>query len=313
MADAHFDSLHHFDLNLLRVLDTVLDERSIARAAQRLHRTPSAVSHALRRLRDALDDPILRRDGSRMVPTARAVDAHVRVKALLGGVQSLLANEAVFEPARLSRSFHLGMSDYAAAVALEPIVPLLRKQAPGVRLVVHHLGRDDGTQTLRQGLVELGLGVFPGLTRDLRSEPVVSESYCCAVWKKSRVARGPLTMERYLALEHVNIMVRGDSLGLVDNALAQRGQRRSIAMVVPHFLVAPRLLRGTDLVLTAPERLLHGVAAACELKLFKPPIALPRFRMQLIWAQRNDGDPALRWLIGSLAAALRTRERRARG
>lgn len=304
----HPAPLRQFDLNLLRVLHAVVREGSVTRAAARLHRTPSAISHALERLRRGLDDPLFERAGHSMIPTAKALEAADEIETIMVRLDAVLFSPSRFNPGRLARTFQLGMSDYAAAVALGPLVPRLRDIAPAVKLVVRHLGRDDGTAAVRQGSVDLAIGVFPGLTADLKSRSAGSDRYNCAIWQGSRASRQPLDLEQYLSLEHLNILVRGDSLGLIDNALAQQGLARRIAMVVPHFLVAPRLLRGTDLVLTAPARLLQSVAADCELTLFEPPISLPHFPTQFVWASRNASDPALAWLIEELGQALGTED-----
>jgi DNA-binding transcriptional LysR family regulator len=292
------------DLNLLVALEALVSEGSVSGAARRLHLTQPAVSHALARLRESFGDPVLERAGRAMRPTARARAALPEVRALLAQSRRLFAGAAGFEPANAQRTFHVGASDYAAARVLPVLTRVLRRDAPGVRLVAHHAGRADAPARVVAGALELALGVFPSLTPDLAATTLWEEPYACAITGGAR--RHALNRAEYLAAAHVNIMVQGETLGLIDEALARRGIERRVVLVVPHFAVARSLVEGTDLVLTAPAGLLDGSPASKALLRFAPPLELPPFRTQMLHSRRRDHDPGLAWLRGLVEGAARS-------
>lgn len=295
-------NLRRLDLNLLVVFEAVVAEASVSRAAARLNITQPALSHALARLRESFGDPVLVREGRAMRPTPRSLAALPEVRALLAQAARLFAQGGRFDPATVARSVHVGASDYAAGRVLPRVLRDTRRSAPTVHWVVRHAGRVDAPGLLRSGAIDLALGVFGGLTSDLESCPLVEEPYLCARWKG---AGGRLTAARYLDLPHVNVLVAGETLGLVDEALARAGQARRIAVTVAHFSVALSLVEGSDLVFTAPAGLLRGTARAHDLVVTRAPIELPPFRTQLAWAKRRADDEGLAWLRGRIVAALR--------
>jgi DNA-binding transcriptional LysR family regulator len=288
-------SLRRIDLNLLVVFEAVVAEASVSRAARRLHLSQPALSHSLARLREAFGDPILVRRGRAMEPTPVALAALPEVRSLLAQVGRLFAHGGRFDPGTSERSVHIGASDYAAAAVLPRVLPRLREEAPSLRLRIHHAGRSDAPGLLRSGQLDLALGVFNNLTADLRTMPLLEEPYLCAVAAGSR-ARLPRALDAYLQAQHLNVLVQGDSLGLIDEALAQRGQARRIVATVPHFEAAIALLADTDLVLTAPTGLLRAHLAAGRVLCAPPPVDLPPFRTQLAWSVRSEADEGLRWL-----------------
>jgi DNA-binding transcriptional LysR family regulator len=283
------------DLNLLVVFEALVSERSVSAAARRLHLTQPAASHALARLREAFGDPVLEREGRAMRPTSRAAAALPEVRALLAQSTRLFSGSGRFDPASGERTFHVGASDYASLCVLPALVRRLRREAPGVRIVVRHAGRVDAPDAVRSGALDLAFGVFPNLTPDLHAATLREEPYRCAVARRAARQRR-MTRDEYLGAAHVNVMVQGDTLGLVDEALARLGQQRRVSIVVPHFEVACALVADTDLVLTAPSGLLQPAQRRLPLALFAPPVPLPGFRTQMIWAMRQQGDEALGWL-----------------
>jgi DNA-binding transcriptional LysR family regulator len=295
--------LRRIDLNLLVVFEAIVSEASVSRAARRLHLSQSALSHSLMRLREAFGDPILVRQGRSMEATPRALAALPEVRSLLTQVGRLFAHGGRFDPATTDRILHIGASDFAAATVLPRVVQRIRQEAPSLRLRVLHAGRGDAPAMLRSGQLDLALGVFNNLTADLCTLPLQEDAYLCAVAADSPTPQ-PDTEEAYLSGEHVNVLVQGDVLGLIDEALARRGKSRLIAVTVAHFGTALALLRGTDLIYTGPARLLLG-HDGLGLRTFVPPVCLPAFPTQMAWSQRSDQDEALRWLRAAIASAAR--------
>ncbi len=294
-------NLRRLDLNLLVVFEAVVAEASVSRAAHRLHLTQPALSHALARLRTAFGDPILVRKGRTMQATPRALATLPEVRALLSQVGRLFAQGGRFDPATAERQLHIGVSDYAATAVLAPCLARIQREAPAMRLRLHHAGRVDAPGMLRSGQLDLALGVFNTLTADLDTLPLRDEPYRCAVARVHRMPM-PLSLDAYLQADHLNVLVQGEALGLIDEALAQRGLTRRIVLTVAHFGVALPLLAASPMVLTAPAGLLHAVAAA-QMDTCDPPVALPPFRTQMAWARRSDEDEALRWLRSCLLDA----------
>jgi len=238
-----------------------------------------------------------------MQATPRALAALPEVRSLLVQVGRLFAHGGRFDPATADRTVYIGASDYASALVLPRLAARIRAEAPGMRLRVRHAGRVDAPELLRSGQLDLALGVFNTLTPDLGTQPLQAEPYMCAVAGKGGV-RAPLSMAAYLQAEHVNVLVQGDTLGLIDEALARLGLSRRIAFTVPHFGTAMALLPGTPLVYTGPASLLKNSPEA--LKLFAPPVELPPFPTQLAWSLRNVHDEGLQWLRQLIAEQFTT-------
>lgn len=287
--------LRRIDLNLLVVFEALVSETNVSRAARRLHLSQSALSHSLSRLRDAFGDPILERQGRVMMATPRALAALPEVRSLLTQVGRLFAHSGRFDPSVAERTFHVGASDFAAASVLPVLLSRVRKDAPGIRLRIHHAGRVNAPAMLRSGELDLALGVFNHLTDDLVTYPVRNEPYLCAVDAKAGFKIN-MSQQEYLDGEHINVLVQGDTLGVIDEALARQGLTRRIVLTVPHFSTALTLLLGTSLIYTGPAGLFKKATIKRRLRVFKPPFELPNFPTQMAWSMRNKNDEGLRWL-----------------
>jgi DNA-binding transcriptional LysR family regulator len=303
MHAAHAE-LAHVDLNLVLALDALLAERHVTRAASRLGITQSAASHALARLRDLLDDPILVR-GPRgtMIPTPRASALAPAVHRILVDLAAVLRGDAAFDPATARRTFHLGTSDYVELVLMPRLVERLGRTAPGIDLFLHTLA-DHGDESLAAGALDVVVGPPRGAARPAGSYEKVlfDESFTCIVRAKHPLADAKLTLPRYCAASHVLVAPRGTPGSLVDDALAAVGRTRRIAVAVPHFLVVPHLVANSDLVATLATRVASTFADALGLVQLAPPLALPKFQIAVAWHERNHDDPPHRWLREQLIA-----------
>ncbi|MBL9105329.1 MAG: LysR family transcriptional regulator [Myxococcales bacterium] len=293
-------NLAAMDLNLLVTLEALLGERHVTRAAARLGLSQSATSHALARLRRLLGDPLLVRDGQLLVPTTRAAALAPRLAEALASLRSVLAPPAAFDPATARRRFTLGMADYAQFVLLPPLLARLSAAAPHVDLVV----RDSAIDRLD----EIDFTVAPdssvarsdplrgGRQPALRGRRLFRERYVCVARRGHPRIGKKLDLATFVALPHAFIAPRGTPGGVVDDALAERGLTRRVALMIQHFLVAPDAIAGSDLIITLAERLARAFAGRLPLALHEPPLALPRFTMQLYWHERRHLDPAHQWL-----------------
>ena len=280
------------DLNLLVVLSVLLDERSVTATARRLGRTQSAISHSLGRLRDMFDDPLFVRVGARMQPTPRAETLQAPLAQLLRQTEGLVFADQNFDPALARLRLRLTASDYLQMVLVMPLVAELRELAPGIDVEVAGPG-PSVEHGLARGDFELALVVGPQPS-SLIVEPLFEDRFMCVVGPRLDIRR--LTLKRYASLVHVLVAPVGRSgKGMVDVALAERGLERRIAVVLPDFLAALRLVEEAELITTLPERLLDAVGDA-GLRRLRPPLELPSLAISLAWHPRVASDPTIAWL-----------------
>lgn len=296
------DDLDRIDLNLMRVLDALLAERHVTRAARRLGLSQPAVSHALARLRALLGDPLLvRGTGGGLVPTARAEALGPPLRRALEGLVEALREPGGFDPATARRTFRVGASDYAELVLLPRLAARLGREAPAVSLWVQAL-QGDGDAELASGELDMLIGLPRGKDRaaGCHERRLFRESFTCVVRAGHPAASQRLTLARYCALPHLLVAPRGKPGSLVDDTLAASGHSRRIALAVPHFLVAPHVIAASDLVATLATRVVATFAPSFGLVQLAPPLELPGFSMSLVWHERAHHEPASRWLREAL-------------
>jgi len=286
--------LSGIDMNLLVVLGALLETGSVKGAASRLGLSPSATSHALGRLRDLLEDPILVRAGQRMVPSARAQALQPRLARILSDVVELLGSAGDFEPATARRAFRISGVDYVDVVLLEPLSRRLDQEAPGIDLFSVATG--DGVQRLRSESIDVAIGVYASLPPDIALQPLVTDHMVCVMRKGHPLSRGRLTLDRWIGVPHVLTAPQGGTRAIVDTLLEQQGKRRRVGRTVTTFRAAARRLVDTDFVLTMPERPARLAADELGLTIRKVPLPIEPFTISLAWHRRHDADPSHRWL-----------------
>lgn len=293
-------NLRAVDLNLLVVLDALLHERHLTRAAARLPMSQPAVSHALARLRTLLGDPLFHRTRGGLRPTPHALALEAPLRDVLAQVRRLLAG-AVFDPAASRRTFRLAMSDYGASVVLPPLVRRLRAQAPGIDLEISYTSRGGMIAGVADGQLDLALAVFGETPADIRRAVLFHEPFVCVM--DAAGTAGPLTLDDYLARPHVLVAASQDQRsGEVDAALARQGRARRVALRLPHWTAAPAVVAGTDLVLTVAQRTVMPTPPGLAVQ--PVPFPIDPLGFEMIWHERTDGDAGLRWLRESLAALM---------
>lgn len=301
-------NLRTLDLNLLRVLDALVRERHVTRAAEHLHLSQPAMSNALNRLRSAIDDPVLVRGKGGMVPTPRAEALAGPVRLALASLEQALRAGQDVVPAELQQTVTVAMADYYGLILLPPLLNRLRREAPGVKLSVLNLSPATVSRDLAEGRIDLALGILRHLVPDdLLSSHVFDDGFVCIARPDHPVIRGRLTMKRFLAVQHALISPRGGSFfGVVDEELAKQGLKRDVVVSVPHFMLLPPVIRQTDLVATMPKRLAQHSVSGCELRLLKPPLELEGYDVHQVWHPRTDADPVQKWLRGLVSEVAAT-------
>lgn len=281
------------DLNLLVVLAVLLDEASVTRAAARLGRTQSAVSHALDRLREAFGDPLFVRSGQRMVATPRAESLRAPVADVTARLRDLLLGAPSFHPASAEHRFTITASDYLQVVLIPPLVRRLRERAPGLSLEVHG-PKSRLLERLSRGEFDFALAVALPDNTSLYSQKIFTDRFVCLVSADHPAVRRKLDLATYLRLPHALISPLGGTTGYVDRELARAGHSRKVVITIPDFMVAPRVVRGTDLVLTLPERVAHLFENE-GLRTLPPPLDLPDLSGHLVWHERVSRDAPSLW------------------
>jgi DNA-binding transcriptional LysR family regulator len=301
--------MHGPDLNLLTTLDVLLAEGSVARAAERLRLSPSAMSRALARLRETTGDPLLVRAGRGLVPTPRALEMRERVNQLVQDAEAVLRPAEALNLRELVRTFTLRTSEGFVETFGPDLLVRVGEEAPGVRL--RFVQKPDRESTsLRDGTVDLETGVISSTTGpEVRVQTLFRDRFIGVVRMGHPLCQGEITLERYAAGRHVLVSRRGLDKGPLDVALEPLGLKREIATSVGGFSTALALVRASDLIASVPERHTGGLRAG--LQSFPLPIPVPEVTVSLLWHPRMDGDLAHRWLRGRLRDACT--ERRAAG
>ena len=289
------------DLNLLVILDVLLAEGSVARAAQRLRLSPSAMSRALARLRETTGDPLLVRAGRGLVATPRALELRRQVGQLVEDAEAVLRPVETLDLKRLVRTFTLRNRDGFVENFGPDLIARVGEEAPGVRLRFVPKPDKDSTP-LRDGSVDLETGVVGKATGpEVRAQALFHDRFVGVVRMGHPLCEGAMTAARYAAGRHILISRRGLDRGPIDDVLDRSGLKREIAAIVSGFSEALALARASDLIASVPERYTGNLRAG--LHSFPLPFAMPEVTISLLWHPRLDADPAHRWLRGCVRDA----------
>lgn len=290
-----------FDLNLLRVLDALLRERNVSRAAERLALSQPAVSNALNRLRDLLDDPLLVRVGRAMQPTPRALALEAPIREALQRIEQSLSDDAPFDPASSRQRFRIAVTDYVELILMPRLLRQLAVLAPGVQIDIQHLSPTLPGEALDKGGLDLVLGRFEQVPTRFASQRWVSETLQLVAHRDhAQLSRG-LDLDAFLAARHLWVH-GGQTRGMVDQWLGERGLSREIVYTTPNYLQAAHIVASSDLVAVLPKRLARYFAALLPLQVHELPFDLGPFHLEIVSLGLRQRDMALQWLIGQIAA-----------
>lgn len=295
---------HGIDLNLLVAFDALMNERNVTRAAAQVGVSQPAMSAALSRLRTLLGDPLFLRSADGLIPTSKARDLAEPIAKALRQIEQTLVEKPRFDPLKTSLTFNLGLADYPAFVLLPTLLVALEQAAPGAAIAVHAFNdRDAAVDLLDGGEIDLAIGVPPTqLDPRILTRPVLRDEFVTIVSKRHPAARRGMDLKTYLELKHVLASPEGDRHGLVDQALAQMGEQRTLALTLPQMFAIPGIVARTRLSATLMKRVALSASAGRDLVLFAPPVTLPAIRFDLIWHRRSDAHPAQVWLREFIAA-----------
>ena len=298
-------NINKVDLNLLVVLDALLDERNVTRAAARLNYTQPTISGMLAHLRQVFGDPLFVRAQRGLLPTPRAQALAVPLKQLLADSQRLIARHP-FDPANSEMTFVVSSNDYMQRALLVPFLKVLRSEARQIKLAIAPPIIEGLGDALARGEIDLAITIPEFAMSDLPSRLLYRERYVVAVRPQHPLARrAGMTVEQFCRHDHVLVSPTGGSFeGPTDRALARLQLRRKVRYSVPNFLLMPEILQTDDLIALVPSRLLRKNDR--RLVVLKPPIEVPGFDVIAVWHPRVDKDIAHRWLRSRLAQTAKT-------
>jgi DNA-binding transcriptional LysR family regulator len=282
------------DFNLLVTLDVLLAENSVARAAERLQLSPSAMSRALARLRETTGDPLLVRAGRGLVPTPRALEIRERVAQLVMDVEAVLRPAEDPDLGALVRTFTVRTSEGFVENFGAALIARVSAEAPFVRLrFIQKLDKDSAP--LRDGIVDLETGVVGKATSpELRRQALFPDRVIGVVRAGHALCKRRITPARYASGKHISVSRRGLDKGPIDEALKRSGLQREVVTIVGGFSTALALARASDLIASVPER--HTGNLRAGMHSFALPVDVPGLTVSMLWHPRMDADPAHRWL-----------------
>lgn len=302
------------DLNLLRVFDEVMAERSLTKAAHNLALTQPAVSNAMRRLRETLGDDLVRRSGQGLEPTPRANALWPAVREALRQLQETLS-PSPFDPASSTTTLVLAMADATAAELVPGLLAVMERDAPGVSVRVVPLSTRDPRRLLDREEADLAIGHFPAVLADLTAsaqsggalnfayQRLYDGEYVCVMRRDHPLTRGPLTLDRFCAARHLLVSFSGRPFGFVDEALASRQRQRRIVLTVNQFFTAGRVVAQSDLLTVLPRHFVRVADVGHELAQRPLPFDMPVVHVDALWHQRVQHSSAHQWLRHAVVAS----------
>jgi DNA-binding transcriptional LysR family regulator len=289
-------NLRSLDLNLLVVLDALLGEAHVSRAAHRLNLSQPAVSSALQRCRDLFGDRLLERGRGGMTLTPLAETLRAPLRSILAEVE-LLLDPKELPLDQIERVVRITTADDPAAMLACPLVEGLARNAPGITVVFRPWrGQDAVTKELLDGDTDLAIAVLDHGIENVEVRTLGSFDYVVAM-RKGHPAASAFTLDAWLAAPHVVVSGRGDLRTPLDSRLAVMGHRRRVALVVPSFQLVPAVLTTTDMMAMLPRQSL-AAHAHVDLAVFPPPVAVAGFTLDVAWHARRNLDRAVQYVCG---------------
>jgi DNA-binding transcriptional LysR family regulator len=306
MIDINDTKLRQLDFSLLLIFQEVYRSRRSIAAAERLGLSQPAVSHALGRLREILGDRLFVRHPSGLQPTPRAIELAPKVDAILGLAEEALNGPSTFDPLASRRLFRVSVNDFVGTLLTEPLISLFARAAPSAGLSLSFAGGPAlAFKKLRENDLDVAIGRFPEVPDDCRAARLFDESYLVVARPDHPQLRKGLDLDAYLALGHVIVSFAGDLVGTIDECLARKGVSRRVVASSPMFLTGFATAAKSDLLVTAPKRLVQRYAANFGLQVFELPFAANTFFMDIVRSQYSVSDPAIDWLVENIVALLR--------
>lgn len=295
----------NFDLNLLTILHVLLEERSVTRTGERLGRTQSAISNALKRLRDALEDPLLVRTPDGLSPTPRAAELAPILARVIEDAGTLISPPDDFDPATANAEFTVGAPDRFSLPVFLPLLEHLGRTAPGIVINLRTTDRDYAIRLIEAGEIDLAIGWFDEVPSHFASQFAFEDRFVCLCRRDHALLKGGPrpTLDDILSFSHLVVSSTGDRRAAFDALLKQHGYMRTIAATLMSFTIVPELLHNSELIGVFTHRTSEYFASRHHLAVAPVPLEVSPIANHLIWHRRLDRDPAHSWLRNQIRIA----------
>lgn len=287
--------MKRFDTELLLIFDEIYKTRNVTRAADNLGMPQSSVSLGLGKLREHFNDRLFSRTAKGMAPTPRAENAIADVRVALQALQHALADEPVFDPAGSRREFRICMTDISEIILLPRLLNYLREHGPGIQVDISKIS-PDSPGALADGRVDLAVGFMPHLEAGFYQQKLFDQHFVCLVSNGHPRVQDALSLEALQREEHVLVRTSGTGHAIVDKVLVAEGVERRVALRLPSFLGAARIVAQTELLAIVPHRYGAAMADSEDVRMLPVPVELPSFQVKQHWHERYHADASNRWL-----------------
>lgn len=298
MSDFDFNQIRRLDGGLLLVLRELLRRKRASEVARTLGLTPSAVSHALTRLRELFDDPLFIRRPHGLEPTKRALELGPKIEALIEMAGQALSPHEGFEPARSGRRFRIAAPEFVTDLVGGGLIMAIRREAPRVSFVVDHASQASALDALRRGEIDLALGRFGALPPGVIAEPLFSDRYCVVARQGHPTLQGTIDTDAYAANGHIFAHAPSE----VGAHTGDSADIETMIAAVPGWMTALSLVAVTDALATCSERLAQRHAARLGLQILEPDFEIWSFHIQAL--RREGTDPGVDWFLGLVREAV---------
>ena len=284
-------TLQKLDLNLLKVFETMYQEQNMTRTAESLFLTPSAVSHAMRRLREALGDPLFERQGNRMQPTSACVRIAPTILENLNSLKTALRQFADFDPEASEQQFTLAIHDALEPLFIPRLLQTLQRFSPKLRLACSKLQRHQLQRQLSSGQADLAIDVALPMQRPIEHCPIATDRL---VILRRRAMAVSMSKATYTSANHVTVSNRPTGRVMEDINLQQQSIHRKVAIRCQSYHTAKALLKQDDYLLTVPQLIAQSLIDD-TLVIDEIPFAVPAIEIHLYWHENANSDNAIRW------------------
>jgi DNA-binding transcriptional LysR family regulator len=296
--------IRNVDLNLFVLFDALMQERHVSKAAEKVFLSQSAMSNALKRLRNLMDDPILVRTEKGMTPTDRALALEIPIREALKQFQRCLQHPDTFDPLHSSDTIVIYCTEYFECVVLPKLMAHLEKAAPRVSVVSEILAPELPEARLTSGEVSVVIGVegFVSTPKRLTSIPLLKDSLVCMVRADNPKVGDRISLEAFSRATHLYHSTLGTpfTATLLDSWLREKGISRKFAFTTAGFMPAVLTISRTDYIMTLPLRLAEILAQTMPLRIIEPPDDFPEMQLKMIWHPLHEQIPSHKWLRSQL-------------
>ena len=292
------------DLNLMAVLEAIFDEGTTSRAAEALHLSQSAVSHALKRLRSTYDDPLFVRQGHRMIPTPVTRGMIEKVKSSLATLRGTVGDAQYFLPEQHQQLFRVAQRDAVEVMLLAPIMEILNAEAPGIRIYSTQVAPDTIAARLQQGQIDVGIELHRSMPEDIISQPLLSDGLVVVGRKNHPYFVGEQSTEALLKFSHVLVTPFQEDTEWVDRAVGAQGLERDVALQCLNFTSAINVLLQSNKLSIMPSIYAEMQARWYPIASVEVPFSVPNLDLYMYWHRRHDSDLASRWFRQQIVKAL---------